>query len=54
MFFPDDAVRVGVSAAVLGERGTRRDHAAAQMTNQISVPLAITVLPDEPYRAPET
>ena len=50
-----DEQRDLVSAAVLGERRTRhRIVAAAQKTAEISLPVAITVFPEEVYRAPET
>ncbi len=43
------------SALLYWENGGRGvTSAAAQMTNEISVPLAITVLPDEAYRTLET
>jgi pimeloyl-ACP methyl ester carboxylesterase len=43
------------AAAVLGERRARQRHrAAAQKTAEISLPVAITVFPEDVYRAPET
>ena len=44
-----------VSAAVLGEPAAKAFFvAAAQKTAEISLPVAITVFPEEVYRAPET
>ena len=49
-----DEQRDFVGAALLGERRTKRYAAAVQKTAEISLPVAITVFPDEVYRAPET
>ena len=46
---------IASSARIYWEnRGRNLTSASAQMTNEIKVPVAITVFPDEVYRPPET